>query len=126
MRSSSADQRHRCTPVHPFASTGRSAPLASMRCVDTTFPLSIVVTSAASPVSDGVMHTSGPFTGAGTNADSPAGDAVQQPTQPCHFGPMRDCCAPAALAAITRMVSGATHRFMATFIESVLMDEAYS
>src|SRR3982750_2301051 len=107
MRRSSADQVARWVPVHPVASTGPSTPLASMRCVEATFPLSIVVKSAASPDEDGVMHTIGPLDGAGTNTDSPGGDAVQQPTQPNHFGPTRAFCAPAAVETTARMPSTA-------------------
>src|SRR5437764_15314387 len=123
MRRSSADHVARWTPVHPVASTGPSTPLASMRCAETTFPFSTVVKSAASPEDDGVMHTSGPLVGAGANADSPAGEAVQQPIHPCHFGPPLACCAPAAVA-IARVPSTARQRFIVTFIVGVLMDEA--
>src|SRR6478736_1040140 len=125
MRRSSLDHLARCTPVHPFASTGRSAPLASMRCVETTLPSFSVVTSTASP-NDGVMHTIGPLAGAGANADSPAGAAVQHPIQPCHLGPAAAlvCCAGRALEAIARMPSAATQCFIVMFIVDVLMDEA--
>src|SRR5690242_20015446 len=108
MRRSSADQLARWVPVHPVASIGPSTPLASMCCVETTLPLSTVVKSAASPDDEGVMQTIGPLAGAGTNADSPGGDAVQQPVQATHFGPTRVCCAPAALAVSARTPSRAT------------------
>src|SRR3982751_426213 len=124
MRRSSADQLARWTPVHPVASTGRSTPLASTRCAETTFPLSTVVKSAASPDADGVMHTIGPLAGARAIADSPGGVAVQQPIQPIHLGPTRACCAPATVAAPASMPSTATQRFFVTFIGNVLMDEA--
>jgi hypothetical protein len=70
------------------------------------------------------MHTVGPLDGAARNADSPGGDAVQQPVQASHFGPTCAYCAPAAAAVTTRMPSTATQRFIVTFIGGVLMVEA--
>src|SRR5258707_2771537 len=124
MRRSWADHVERGTPVRPVTSTGRSTQPASMRCVETSLPLSTVAASTASPDAEGWMHTIGPVAGAGANADSPAGESVQQPIQPCHFGPTFVCCARPTVDATVRMPRTATQRFIVTFIVFVLMDEA--
>ena len=124
MRRSSADHEARCTPVHPFASRGRSAPLASMRCVDTTLPPPIVVTSAASPpCADGVMHTNESLSAGAATADAPGTDVVQHPTHARHFGPTRSCCAEAVAAKTATNPSAARQRFIETFIVWILMNE---
>ena len=82
----------RCAPVQPLASTGRSTPLASIFCVETTLPSATVVTSMASaPDDDGVMQTNMPFALGAEKTDSPATVGAQQPIHPCHLGPALIC-----------------------------------
>src|SRR5215213_1028826 len=94
MRRSSADHDARCTPVQPLASSGRSTPLASMRCVDTAFPSVTVVTSIASPPrAEGVMQTYEAFSAGEAKAEAPGTELVQQPIHPSHFDPTPAFCA---------------------------------
>jgi hypothetical protein len=70
------------------------------------------------------MHTTGPVTGAGANADSPAGDADQQPIHPRHFGPTLACCAAPTVETTASKASAVLQRFIVMFMGDVLMDEA--